>query len=97
MSAINEIIKTLAGADNEATRAPYWLILDPRQMLDCDPDALASMITGPFFSRPDAEAFLQATRYNFSKRAVVYCHSGNYSSKYDLLCREAEAGGHELH
>ena len=71
--------------DCESTSAPYWLIIDPKQNLSLQRDAcyrIASMITGPFFSRNSAQEFLDATRYNFGKNAVVYCHSGCYSREY---------------
>jgi hypothetical protein len=84
----DEIISVLKEADNEATRSPYWLILDPQQNMGCDIHYLGSMITGPFFCREDATDFLKRTRYNFSKRARVYCHSGCYSHKYDDLCKQ---------
>jgi hypothetical protein len=84
---IKEIIETLKAADNEATRAPYWLILDPRQMFRCDVHELGSMITGPFFSREDAEARLKGALYNYGKYAKVYCLSGCYSWKYEDLCK----------
>ncbi len=84
--AIDAIIDELQGGDNEATRAPYWIIVDPHQMFTCDVHYAASMITGIFFSRKDAEEFLQRTRYNFSKHAKVYCHSGHNSAKYESLC-----------
>jgi len=80
--ATEEIINTLSKADNEGTAAPYWLILDPRQMLRLDVDVLAGMITGPFFSREDAQLYLKNKRYNFSKNAKVYCHAGHQSWKY---------------
>jgi len=83
---MKEIINTLKNSDNEGTRSPYWLILDPRQNMDCDIHYLANMITGPFFSRKDAQNYLDTTRYNFSKRAKVYCHSGHQSEKYNNLC-----------
>lgn len=84
----SEVIKeTIEKADNEWTSSPYWLILDPRQNMDCDIHELASQITGPFFCREDAEDFLKRTRYNFGKRAKVYCHSGCYSEKYYNLCK----------
>lgn len=83
-----EITETLLKADCEGTRSPYWLILDPRKNMSLDVNYLANDITGPFFSREDAESFLSATRYNFSKRAVVYCLSGCYSQKYDRFVRE---------
>jgi hypothetical protein len=84
---MKEIIDTLSSADNEATESPYWLILDPKQNMGCDFHYLASQITGPFFCREDAEAHLSSRRYAFSKRAVVYCMSGYWSSKYKALCR----------
>ena len=68
--------------ENEGTSYPYWLILDPDQNMSCDIHYLASQIAGPFFSREEAEAELKATRYNYSKRAKVYCHSGCYSRQY---------------
>ena len=79
---IEEIVNTLKAAPNEGTAAPWWMIIDPRQNMRCDIYEAASYITGPFFSREDAESFLKATRYNFSSRAKVYCHSGCYSKKY---------------
>jgi hypothetical protein len=84
---MQEIIDTLKSAEPESTSYPYWLILDPKQMLRIDPHYLAGMITGPFFSREDAESFLKKTRYNFSKNAVVYCASGSYSDKYKNFYR----------
>lgn len=83
------IIETLKHADNEGTRSPYWLILDPVQNMTCDVHRMAGGITGPFFCREDAENFLSMTRYNFSNRAKVYCLSGHHSYLYDSLCREA--------
>lgn len=92
MKELTEIVETLSNADSEATESPYWLILDPRQMFRCNVHELASMITGPFFCRKDAENFLKATRYNFSKHANVYCLSGYYSQKYKDLCRQLRIG-----
>lgn len=82
MQAIAEIVKTLKAADNESTDSPYWLILDPEQNMSCNPHYMANGITGPFFSREDAEGHLSIRRYGFSKNAVVYCLSGYASSKY---------------
>lgn len=75
--------------ENEGTSFPWWVIVDPRQNMDCDYHAIAAMVTGPFFSREEAEAQLKATRYNYSKRAVVYCKSGCYSRQYQDKMREA--------
>lgn len=90
MKEMDEIITTLTTANNEATESPYWLILDPQQNMGCSYGVLASQITGPFFCREDAEAHLQARRYAFSKRAVVYCLSGYWSYKYKSFYRALE-------
>ena len=74
--------------DNEATSAPWWMIIDPKQSFRCDPHEIASMITGPFFSRESAEYFLASTKYNFTSRAVVYCASGCYSREYAKAFKE---------
>ena len=58
---------------NESTSNPWWIIIDPEQNLEKNDDGIhkiASMITGPFFSRGTAEEFLERTRYNFSKRIM---------------------------
>lgn len=49
-------------------------------------DRVTSCITGPFFSRADAEAHLKGRRYAFGKTAYVYCHSGHASYKYKEFC-----------
>ena len=87
MNELNGIVETLMNADCEGTESPYWLILDPQQMFRCDIHELASMITGPFFSREDAQNHLDNRRHAFSKHAKVYCHSGYWSAKYKKLCR----------
>ncbi len=76
--------------DCEGTRAPWWMILDPSQNMSCDPHWLASMITGPFFSREEAERCLKNRRHHYSDRAVVYCHSGCYTDQYDEVMSLAE-------
>ena len=92
MSALNEIVSTLQKACNEGTADPYWLIIDPyQQMFDLNVNTVASMISGLFFSREDAELYLKRHRYNYSDRAVVYCLSGHHSSKYSLFLREINA------
>ena len=87
MDAIEDIKRTLSEADCECTESPYWLILDPRQNMCCGVYELASQITGPFFSRQDAQQHLDNRRHAFSNRAKVYCHSGYWSNKYKNLCR----------
>ena len=88
MNALDEIIRTLKNANNEGTRAPYWLILDPQQNMSCNIHNLAGQITGPFFSRKDAVQHLERRRYAFSDRACVFCHSGHASKKYLKFCDE---------
>lgn len=67
---------------NEGNNAPYWLILDPRRNNGYGISSLAAQITGPFFSREEAENHLKRFGYNYSKRAAVYCKSGCYSPQY---------------
>jgi hypothetical protein len=76
--------------DNESTSSPYWLILDPKQNMNCDLYMLASQITGPFFSREEAERVLRNRSHHYSKRARVFCHSGCYTYQYDNKCRGRE-------
>lgn len=76
---------------NEGTASPWWMIIDPKQMLKPDVAQVAmGMVTGPFFSREEAEEYLKYKRYNFTKRAVVWCASGCYSGQYDSKYREAD-------
>jgi hypothetical protein len=36
------------------------------------------MVFGPFFSRAEAEEYIQRQRHNLSNRAVAWCHGGPY-------------------
>lgn len=74
-----------AKESNDFTSYPYWLIIDPKQNFTLDPNIIASMVTGPFFSREDAELELKGRRYDYGKHAVVYCNSGVYSKEYRKL------------
>lgn len=87
VESIYKIVDTLAASDPEGTRAPYWVIIDPTQNMSCDIHEAAAQFTGIFFSREDAQRYLDGRRYHFSKRAKVYCHSGNFSEKYEDLCK----------
>lgn len=86
-------IKINVDLDNpEGTESPWWIIIDPRQNFYVNEDGLhniASMITGPFFSREKAQSHLDLRRYAFSKNAKVYCHSGYWSNEYKNACRNA--------
>ena len=39
----------------EGTEAPWWVIIDPRQMMRADADKVADMVTGPFLSPAEAQ------------------------------------------
>ena len=78
--------------ENEGTESPYWLIIDPKQMMRPDVYAVSGMITGPFFSRESAERHLKIRSHAFSKRARVFCHSGYWSEEYKSACRKAANG-----
>jgi len=84
-------IKIDVSEKNEGTEAPWWAIVDPRQNLKTDKAGvanIASMITGPFFSRESAENHLSARRYNFGKNAAVWCFSGYWSHEYKMAIRD---------
>ena len=74
---------------NEMTSFPFWMIMDPRRIEEPSVDILASMITGPFFSRDAAQRFLDMKRHWFSKHAVVYCCSGHASDEYRAAFKNA--------
>lgn len=67
---------------------------DPNEHMEGLLDAITSCITGPYFSREDAENHLSGRHYEFSKDAYVYCHSGYWSPKWKALCREIGVGRH---
>lgn len=77
--------------ENEGTAEPWWVIVDPKQMMKPDPyHVMIGMITGPFFSREEANEVLKNRSQHYSNRAVVYCASGCYSNQYKQAYREAE-------
>ena len=76
--------------DCEGTASPWWMILDPHQNMRCSLHSLAGQITGPFFSREEAELVLKQRRHHYSDRARVFCHSGCYTHQYDKECRGQE-------
>ena len=79
---------------NEGTAYPFWIIIDPSQNFETDSHGIhriAGMITGVWFSREAAQEFLDKTRYNFSEKARVYCHSGYYSQDWVELCNTLES------
>lgn len=79
---------------NEGTAAPWWMIINPRQLMASNDreacHAVAGMVTGPFFSRAAAQEHLDAKRHRFGKNAVVFCASGCDSWEYARAYNEAE-------
>jgi len=74
---------------NEGTASPWWIILDPQQNMRCDVHWLAHQITGPFFSREEADLVFKQMRHHFSDRARVYCASGYCTYQYDRAYKAA--------
>ena len=69
--------------DDEGTLYPWWLIVNPTQMMSPHVARVAmGMIDGPFFSRESAERYLLAHRYNYGKHAKVWCASGCHSCEW---------------
>lgn len=75
---------------NEGTAEPWWVIIDPRQMMRPDCHTVAGMIEGPFFSQEEAETALKNRRYDYGPNAVVYCHSACNTIQYKQKYRESE-------
>jgi len=80
--------------ENEATAEPWWMIVDPQQNFGIGSEAVSriaiGMITGPFFSRAEAQAELTNRRYDYGKGAAVWCSSGCNTVAYRNACRAAE-------
>lgn len=74
----------------EGTSYPWWIILDPGHMWTGTIDGIASMVTGPFFSRESALAHLCAREHAFTDKARVYCHTGHHSPEYVQAFKEAK-------
>lgn len=80
--------------NNEGTDCPYWLIIDPEQMLKPKASTVAmNMITGLFFSREEAEEELENRNNFYSKRAEVWCLSGNRSKQYSDAFKSSNLKG----
>lgn len=86
---MSKTIEIEVSEDQEHTSAPYWLIIDPVQMMEPNIHSVANMVTGPFFSRESAESHLENRRYAFGENAKVYCHSGWQSNQYSKALKEA--------
>lgn len=81
-------VKNIVNEFKKDMRGPFtyaYYILDPKQNMKCSVEALASQITGPFFSRSSAEEYLNFNSHQFSMRALVYGISANPSKLYSNL------------
>ena len=71
---------------NEGTSYPWWMIIDPDAITASVTDTVGEIgmgaVTGPYFSREEAERALETHRHNYSQRAVVWCASGYRSEQY---------------
>lgn len=75
---------------NESTDAPWWIIIDPNKNFNkSNVDLFAGCIDGPYFSRQEAQDYLNGHLYNYSKKAVVYCMSAYRARQYREAYREA--------
>ncbi len=87
--------------ENEGTAYPWWMIVDPHQNFKTNDEGLynvAGMITGPFFSRAEAETVLRQQRHHFGVNAKVFCASGHNTVAYGDAFREVpglEGFGHD--
>jgi len=81
----DKTIEITVSGKNEGTSAPWWIIIDPGQNFAKNDDGIcniAYMITGPFFSRAEAEFILKIKRHHYSRHAKVWCHSGLDTIQY---------------
>ena len=73
---------------HEEIESPYWLIIDPMQMLKPSADSVADMIRGPFFSREEAQVAMSKDMDDYSDRVKVVCVSGSRTEQYKQKWRE---------
>jgi hypothetical protein len=86
-------IELEVSTQNECTDSPWWVIINPEQNFSKGIEGIhniGSMITGPFFSREEAQDHLTARRYAFGTNACVYCLSGYWSRQYKEAYRKSE-------
>jgi len=72
----------------EGTAVPFWVVIDPKQMLKPDCHSVAYMVKGVFFSRESAERWLKANRHNLGKNPVAYCMSAVGTDLEEILGEE---------
>jgi hypothetical protein len=65
--------------DVEATSYPWWAVVEPVGR------GRYGVLAGPFLDRPSAESELKARRYNYAKKATVFCFSGCNSPEWQAF------------
>jgi len=83
-------ITLLVSEQTECTESPWWVIVGPSSL---DLRRPADHITGPFFSRESAEEYLAARRYDFGRKAYVYCKTGCWSEEYKAAYHAGKSTG----
>lgn len=76
---------------NESTSFPWWFIVNPHFGTTSNPENVASCVTGPFFSREEAENELKYRSYDYSKKAIVWCGSGYHTNSYRKAIQNGES------
>lgn len=76
---------------NEGTETPWWIIVEPLNLQRRKAENVAHCVTGPFFSREEAELELSGRRYDYHKDAIVWCASGYRSGQYREAIRHERA------
>lgn len=81
--------------ENESTSYPWWIILRPirENCYVVRSKTVVSDITGPFFSREEAEIELDSRRHYYGRQAVVWCLSGCNSGQYKCAIDDANKVG----
>lgn len=83
--ARNALAIVASAKNNEITGHPYWIVVDPIQMMSPTVSRAATMVKGLFFSRESADAHITSHRHRYSDRVGVFCCSGKDSSDYRAL------------
>ena len=76
------------------TAEPFYVIIDPGQIMKPDCYSTSGQVSGLFFSRKAAQDYLKARRHHFSDRAVTFAMSGHHSRAWKRICallREVES------
>lgn len=86
LEMLRSLVK-LPDQETEATDSPWWVIIKPRGMIHSASD-ISSRLTGPFFSRQDAQDHVNARKHAFNDKTEIWCLSGYWSRKFKLMYRD---------